>query len=385
MALLYLLTLISCSLFVVYGSLIIWYFRVWNAIPHYTPHASPRTRLTVIIPARNEEANILTCLTSLAAQTYPKDLCNIIVVDDYSTDRTAALVEEFSAFHTLSIKCIRLADIPAPGNRTAHKKRAIETGIGFADGDLIIATDADCTAHPGWLASIAALHEEKDAKFIAAPVRISGGHQTFLSIFQTLDFITLQGITGAAVFAKVHSMCNGANLAYEKTAFYTVNGFKGIDSIPSGDDMLLMHKIYLEYPKQVYFLKNRHAIVDTKPASNWSEFLHQRIRWASKADTYDDKRIFWVLLLVYLLNLVLAVLLVAGIWNRWYLLVFLLLLVAKTLIEYPFVRSVATFFGQQHLMVYFAALQPFHILYTITVGWLGKFGSYRWKDRKISK
>ena len=65
-----------------------------------------------------------------------------------------------------------------------------------------------------------------------------------------MDFMVLQGITGAAVYKKKMSMCNGANLAYEKKAFYEVNGFAGIDHIASGDDMLLMHKIWKQYPGQ---------------------------------------------------------------------------------------------------------------------------------------
>jgi hypothetical protein len=84
-------------------------------------------------------------------------------------------------------------------------------------------------------------------------------------------------------------------------------------------------------------------------------------------------------------NLIFIGLLLASFWNNRYLWILLLLVVVKTAIEYPFVRSVAAFFGQQHLLVYFPALQPFHILYTIVIGWLGKFGSYRWKDRKIDQ
>ncbi len=93
-------------------------------------------------------------------------------------------------------------------------------------------TDADCLFHPAWLATLAAFYEEKGAKFIAAPVRIGGPTHSLLSVFQTLDFITLQGITGASVYKKFHSMCNGANLAYEKRAFYEVEGFKDIDGDP---------------------------------------------------------------------------------------------------------------------------------------------------------
>ena len=394
---LYLFTIISCSVLAVYGTLIAWYFRAWKSIPVFTPSApgnQRRTRISVIIPARNEEQNIVGCLDSLARQTYPKDLYEVVVVDDHSTDGTATRVQQFSPTENqprvspappLSIHYISLADQPIPENRTAHKKWAISTGIGAAGGDLIVTTDADCTAHPEWLSTIASFYEDNNAKFIAAPVRIAGGRSSFLSVFQILDFLTLQGITGAAVFSRFHSMCNGANLAYERNAFYEVDGFKDIDAIPSGDDMLLMHKIYLKYPHQVFFLKHRLAIVTTKPETRWSGFLNQRIRWASKADSYDDRRIFWVLLLVYLVNLLFVGLFVAAFWNRWWLWVLLLLLAVKTIVEYPFVRSVATFFQQQRLMPYFALLQPFHILYTIVVGWLGKFGSYRWKDRKISQ
>jgi hypothetical protein len=224
---------------------------------------------------------------------------------------------------------------------------------------------------------------------MTTPVRIGGPatqkRRSFLAIFQTLDFITLQGITGAAVYKKFHSMCNGANLAYEKKAFYEVGGFRGIDAIPSGDDMLLMHKIFTKYPASVFFLKSRHAIVTTKPETSWRNFINQRIRWASKADHYDDKRIFWVLLLVYIVNALFTAMAILACWNGWWLWPLLIGLTVKTAVEYPFVNAVASFFGQQSLMAYYPFLQPFHILYTIVIGWLGKFGSYRWKDRKISK
>jgi cellulose synthase/poly-beta-1,6-N-acetylglucosamine synthase-like glycosyltransferase len=342
----------------------------------------PNVRITVLVPARNEEKNILTCLASLARQSYPKDRYEVIVIDDHSTDNTAKLVTEMAAASSFRLTCLPLAD------HGISKKAAIEAGIDAANGSLIVTTDADCWSEPDWLRSIAAFYESTDAKFIAAPVRIESApaqSHSLLFLLQTLDFITLQGITGASVSRRMHSMCNGANLAYEKAAFKAVDGFRGIDKIPSGDDMLLMHKIYRKYPEKVFFLKSRAAIVSTRAERNWKGFLHQRIRWASKANSYDDKRIFWVLLLVYLVNLLFPLLLLASCWNRWYLLIALLLGIVKTFLEYPFVRIVAAFFGQQRLMVYFPCLQPFHIAYTVIVGWMGQFGSYRWKDRNVNK
>src|SRR5260221_12559608 len=95
---LYLFTLISCLLFAVYGVLIAWYLRAWKSIPFFqSPNSRDhRTRISVIVPARNEEQNIINCLNSLARQTYPKDLYQVIVIDDHSTDRTAIMVEDLA-------------------------------------------------------------------------------------------------------------------------------------------------------------------------------------------------------------------------------------------------------------------------------------------------
>ena len=380
-------TFISLLLMTLYGVLIVYYTWAWKKVPDWSPPAgtpTPQVRITVLVPARNEEKNILTCLRSLDHQSYPKELYEVIVIDDHSTDNTATLVKDLATKSPLQLTCLQLAD----HGTQISKKFAIDTGVKSAHGALIVTTDADCWFEPDWLYTIAAFYESTGARFIAAPVRISAsaaqGH-TLLFLLQTLDFITLQGITGASVSRRIHSMCNGANLAYEKKAFEEVEGFRGIDKIPSGDDMLLMHKIYKKYPDKVFFLKSRQAIVSTHAEHSWQKFVNQRIRWASKASTYDDKRIFWVLLLVYIVNLLFPVLLVASCWNRWYLLLALILGIAKTSVEYPFVRMVAGFFGQQRLMVYFPCLQPFHIAYTVIIGWLGQFGSYRWKDRKVKK
>jgi hypothetical protein len=79
------------------------------------------------------------------------------------------------------------------------------------------------------------------------------------------------------------------------------------------------------------------------------------------------------------------ILAVAGCWNSWWLLLLVVGLVAKTMVEFPFVYFVAGFFDQQAMIRWFPLLQPVHILYTVVIGWMGKFGSYRWKDRKIRR
>ncbi|MEO6289150.1 MAG: glycosyltransferase, partial [Ginsengibacter sp.] len=204
-----------------------------------------------------------------------------------------------------------------------------------------------------------------------------------LKIFQSLDFMTLQGITGASVDKKFHNMCNGANLAYTKKVFKEVNGFEGIDNIASGDDMLLMQKVQKVYPDKIAFLKSPMALVETPPAGTLKEFLNQRIRWASKADNYTDPKITMVLLLVYIFNVCLLIAGVCCLLSLTYFNLFIILLSVKTLAELFFLFPVAKFFNKQKLLWWFAPAQPFHILYTIIAGWLGKFGSYNWKGRNV--
>jgi len=365
---------IIIALFFLYSWLIIYYWLAWRSVPDYIPPVlPPKIKISVVIAARDEEKNIGQLLQALQKQSYPKELFEIIVVDDHSTDATAGIVQQFPTVKLLQLK---------EDGINSYKKKAIETGITAATGELIVTTDADCIPLPNWLKTIAAFKEEKEAVFIAAPVIIDC-NSSVLQIFQAMDFMVLQGITGAAVYKKALSMCNGANLAYEKNAFNKVNGFAGIDNIASGDDMLLMHKIWKQYPNKVHYLKSKEAIVSTQPMKSWKDFFNQRIRWASKAKHYGDKRIITVLTLVYLLNLSFLLLLVAGCWFHPYWTWLIGLWFAKTIIEFPFVYSVSSFFSKQFLMKYFFFFQPLHIFYTIVSGLFGQLGKYEWKGRVV--
>ncbi len=392
------LLIILFLLLLTYSGLLLYYRYSWLQIPEFNdqdaalndPDLKNAPRLSVIIPARNEELVIGHCIEALLQQNYPAHLFEIIVVDDHSTDHTAAIVNTFNQPH---IKLIDLKDYVAD-EKNSYKKKAIEVGIAQSNGHLIITTDADCVAGPRWLSTIAAFYSKHQPALIVMPVCMEDC-ASFIEIFQTLDFMTLQGITGAAVHRGLHSMCNGANLVYSKTAFQQVDGFAGINKIASGDDMLLMHKIYKAFPKGIAYLKSSEVIVRTRPENSIAAFFNQRIRWASKADQYDDKRIFAVLLIVYLFNVGLFILPILALLmpintmiTSWPISIspgvyWLILLAGKTLIELFFLYPVARFFGKRNLLWYFPVMQAFHILYTVVAGWLGKFGSYQWKGRKV--
>lgn len=374
------LIIITGVVLLLYAVCILYYRWGWKQLPvDNQPKHPPSTAVTVLIAARNEAENLPALLTSLQQQRYPLTLMEVIVIDDHSTDETASIASSFPF-----VKVISLADfITEPV--MAYKKKALETGIDQSLGELLITTDADCIVPPNWLENIVAFYEEHKKEMIVMPV-VYTSPRTALDIFQTLDFLSLQGITGAAVQLGLHPMSNGANLAFTRKAYYAVEGYKGIQHKASGDDILLMQKMEQAFPNGIGYLKSKDVIVETKPMPDIVSFFRQRIRWASKSSVYQKDSMLLVMLLVYVLNVLLVVIPIASIWSSdamFYLLIWLILLLIKSIIEYTILIPVATFFKRMKWLIYFPFAQPFHIVYTVVSGALGFWGGYTWKDRKV--
>ncbi len=368
-------------LFIGYAILIDFYRRKWKAIPMFLAEdKDPVTKVAVIIPFRNEAVHLPALLHCLQTQEYPKHLCEYIFIDDHSTDPSVSIIHSFNL--SFPYQVLSLNELEPHLEAGAHKKRAINAGIKASQADLIITTDADCTMSSRWIYRLVAHYENMDTAFIAAPVKIISKKKSFVALFQTMDFLTLQGITGAAVYSGFHSLCNGANLAYTKQLFEEVKGFEGIEGTPSGDDVLLMQKIRSLHPETISYCKHPEAIVSTAAVRTWSQFFSQRIRWASKAKFYTEKNLKAVMAGVYLLNLSFLILVINAFFSETAASLLLIFFIAKILIEFPFLNAVMKFFHQQRLEAWFIIMQPAHILYTITAGAFGLIGKYTWKDRK---
>ncbi len=374
------LLLVTALLLIGYALLMSSYRAGWRQIrPFRVPgDFVPQTRICVVVPARNERYNINDCIKSLLEQDYPAHLRQIIVVDDHSVDDT---VEIARGYADRGVQCIRMADLPKPAGK-AYKKQALAAGIARAEAELILTTDADCTSGTGLLRTVAARYEAGKPVAIIGPVIFSPVRQS-VHIFQALDFASMQGITAAIHQRGWGSMANGANLAFQKTAFDAVGGYEGIDHIASGDDLLLVHKLSKHYPGQVAYLKSKDALVSTPPQPDWGSFLEQRVRWASKSGRYGDSRLTAQLLLVYLVN----VALLAIVWDAIFGLTpwgaVLIFWTLKVMVEYWATAPVLAYYGLSSKMRYLFFFQPVHVLYIVVTGFLGLIGKYSWKDRKV--
>ncbi|MES2061586.1 MAG: glycosyltransferase [Bacteroidota bacterium] len=334
------------------------------------------TKVTILIAARNESARIRYTIDDIIAQDYPKQLTEIIIVDDHSTDDTAAII---SSYAHMGVKLLQLNE-DKPLN--SYKKKAIAEAIALSTGELMVCTDADCRMGKSWLSSIVGYYESHQPVMISSPVTYFE-ETTLFERLQTLEFSYLIGIGAAFIGNGRASTCNGANFAYRKDIFYEVGGFKGIDDLASGDDELLLQKVAEIYPDKIGFFKNRDAVVFTHAKHTLQEFLQQRRRWASKSTRYKDKKVVALAVCIWLFNLSLLVNAGLGFYNIFYFKLFLVQFLFKYLIEVAFLLPIASFFKRVNLVGLLIILIPIHIIYFVYVGLIGNTKKYVWKGRTV--
>ena len=372
-----LLSCISLLLTALYLLVLVYLIKGWaNLKRPKNTNSAPTTKVTILIAARNEEARINYTIDDILTQDYPKDLTEIIFVDDHSTDRTAEIIRSYAD------RGVKLLQLNEDKPLNSYKKKAIAKAIGLSTGDLMVATDADCRMGNKWLSSIVNYFEISGTVMISSPVAYFEERSLF-EYMQTLEFAYLIGIGASFIGNKRASTCNGANLAYRKDVFYEVGGFKGIDDLASGDDELLLQKVAERYPGRIGFLKLREAIVYTHAKHTLNEFLQQRRRWASKSTKYKDKKIVALAVGIWLFNLSLLVNAGLGFYNIYFLRLFALQFLLKYLFELAFLLPITAFLKRTGLVALLLVLIPLHIIYFVYIGLMGNTRKYVWKGRLV--
>jgi cellulose synthase/poly-beta-1,6-N-acetylglucosamine synthase-like glycosyltransferase len=335
-----------------------------------------KTKVTVMVAARNEEEKISFTIDDILAQDYPKHLLEIIIADDHSTDRTAEIIRSYAA------RGVKLLQLNEDKPLNSYKKKAIAEAIALSSGELMVATDADCRMGAKWLSSIVTYYETEHPVMISSPVTYFEEKSLFERL-QTLEFSYLIGIGASFIGNGRASTCNGANFAYRKDVFYQVGGFKGIDDLASGDDELLLQKVAERFPGKILFLKRPEAIVYTHAKPNLTEFLNQRRRWASKSTKYKDKKIVALAVGIWLFNLSLLVNACLSFYAGCFFKLLLIQFGLKYIAEAIFLFPIMAFFKRPGLLWLLILLSPIHVLYFVYVGLIGNTRKYVWKGRTV--
>lgn len=330
------------------------------------------TSVSVIIPARNEEENIAECLSGIIAQDHPAHLLEIIVADDASEDRTAQLVQAMVDEHPqVNIKLVKAAG--------QGKKAALSAGIAASRGKLIITTDADTMHGSSWIRYMASYYEQHHPKMIIGPVAYTG-ERSFFEKLQSLEIMGLVAAGAGAAQLNMPVMCNGANLAFEREVFNAVGGY-GKGDIASGDDVMLMSIIHSIYPGSVKFILSREATARTRACTSLKEFIHQRVRWASKNRAAYNISSLGIGIVVFLMNLAVLTALVLSAFHRPLLAPGLFLLAVKCGIDFLFLFLAAATFEKGRYLLLFVPGQLWNIVYVSMIAFLSLFRKYQWKGR----
>ena len=346
--------------------------------PFIPSDEKPMTRFSIIVPFRNEAENLFGLIASIEKLNYPKQLFEVLFVNDASEDASAEIIANTSAEKfTFSL-------LENQRKSASPKKDAIETAIQESHFEWLVTTDADCTLPPDWLRLLDAFIQQQNPLLVAGPVCYSAKNN-LLEGFQAMDFFSLMGSTMGSFGLKRPFMCNGANLAYKKAFFLEANGYKGNEGFAGGDDIFLLEKALKINPKSVMFLKNTGFAVSTKPQKNLPQLLHQRVRWAAKATAYKSLFAKAVGLLVFLMNLGLVLLfmgVLVGWSNRYF---FWAVLGAKCIVDFMLICQTALFFNKQQQLLYFLPSSVLYPFFSVLVVFRSILGGFNWKGRHFKK
>ncbi len=181
--------------------------------------------ISVVVVARNEEKNIISCLDALIAQDYAAGAFEILVVDGESTDRTAAIAQE---------RYSRSGKVRLVKNKKKRIAAARNIGIKESRYPFIAFTDADCVVPADWLSALQAAYI-RSVEFDVATVAVGGANippsggsvfQQALGMYLDSGLGTLnspQGRNFAHVRAVTSLSCT--NVLYRKEALVEAGGF----------------------------------------------------------------------------------------------------------------------------------------------------------------
>jgi glycosyltransferase involved in cell wall biosynthesis len=198
------------------------------------PAAPPRVSL--IVPARNEEADIAATLTRLLDLDY--DSYEVIAVDDRSTDRTGAIMEDIAASAPGRLKVVHIAELPSGWVGKTH---AMWAAGELASGDWLLFTDADVQFQPDVLRRALAYAESEHADHVVLFPRMimkGPGEKMMIAFFQTLFVFGHRPWKVADPKSKDHMGVGAFNLirrkVYDAVGTYRALRFEVLDDMKLG-------------------------------------------------------------------------------------------------------------------------------------------------------
>lgn len=364
---------------IAYGSLITFAIIGFNKLSRTlkTKQAVDPAFISIVLSARNEAMYMAECINQIAKQNFPKDAFEVILIDDASDDETYKIAETALFKSGISHELIR---------QPQHhgKKHNLEVAIQKAKGSIIVTTDADIIyRNPNWLLTISEYFRTYSPNMLVMPVDFEN-KSGLLGTFQIIENLALTGITAGYAGIQKPFMCNGANLAFKKSVFNQVNGYKSHKHISSGEDVFLLEEIKKIGPESIHYILLRELIVKTTPMQSFINLLQQRIRWASKAKHSSNHLNIFAGFIIMAANLLFLALLVAILKKSVIIPYLSIFALSKFIFDFLLLFLASDFLGRVKYIWWLIPFECVYWIYTLIVGISSLFYKPYWKGKKTT-
>lgn len=360
----------------IYAGFILWLTDGIRNLSSPTENEYIYPETTVIVSARNEENNISNLVNALVNQSYPKELLQLIIINDRSTDQTAEILTNYER-EIDNLTIVTIQETPAGW---APKKWALNTAINTVTTEIILQTDADCIPHNDWVKCMVQPFSSSEVGFVSGPAPLTNKSTLIDSLYE-LDSLAQDAFSAGGFSQGMVFSCTGRNIGYSKQAFDDVSGYENVSHFISGDDDLLLHKITGDPSYKAQFVLSKESVVESPPPSSLEQFIHQRLRFASKGFSYYNIKtsasLRVVLPFLYVTNLValLSLFNFTETSHFYWMWPWIIKTMVDGIITYVFYHSI----GRKWSLGTMTLLSLIHPLYIVTFGILGPFSTFEWK------
>ncbi|MBO7429789.1 MAG: glycosyltransferase [Spirochaetia bacterium] len=257
-------------------------------------------KVSVIIPAKDEADNLPALFSSLEKVMTPD--VQVILADDRSVDQTQSLMNEFAARHS-NVKVIKNTEPPKPGMNPKHSMLSIASR--YADGDILMFTDADCIVPAGWVTEVSRYFQDPKVGLVFSAVVTAPGC-SLRERYQTQDHLMRFFYTVGAVGLGNPSGGYGNNLAVRRTALEEIGGFDSI-GFSLTEDAQLIAAVRNTGHWKVAVCPFRSVLVYAQPQKKLLDAAKQEVRWSAGAVFGGDRTAAFMYSFMLLFTLVGAI------------------------------------------------------------------------------
>lgn len=322
--------------------LLLFYLYSWRRMVNHLPSRNQFSQLpfvSVIICAKNEQDNLSQFLDVVLSQKYPD--FEVLVIDDNSTDDSLTVLKELQKKYS-QLKVVAFQEEKS----SFGKKQVLECGIKHAKSDYLIMTDADCKPLSDfWL--VAMVNGFADGSELVLGVSLYSKLKGTVNSIVQIDtgFIAANYLSMAA--SGFPYMSVGRNVAYKRSLFEKVGGFKSHYHIPSGDDDLLINQMPKE--TKVNLVYNKDAQTESVPKLSFQSYFSQKVRHVSAGMKYN-KRNLLILSLYYSFTTVWYLLIPFLIYYTDVLLLISTFIIIKKVAMYSFIQRIFIKIGVRSIL-----------------------------------